>query len=97
MQIGNTVAVYGLGGVGMHAVQWASVLGARKVIGVDVIDYKLELAKSFGADITINAMNEDPVKLIKEATKGQGVDVALDCVARARTAICHRIRRIREI
>lgn len=81
MQIGDTVAVYGLGGVGMHAIQWAVILGARKVIGVDVMDYKLKLAKSFGADITINAMNEDPVKVIQEATNGNGVDLALDCVA----------------
>jgi propanol-preferring alcohol dehydrogenase len=81
MQIGDTVAVFGLGGVGMHAIQWAAILGARKVIGVDVMDYKLKLAKSFGADITINSMNKDPVKLIKEVTNGYGVDLALDCVA----------------
>jgi propanol-preferring alcohol dehydrogenase len=88
---GDSVAVFGLGGVGMHVVQWARALGASLVIGVDVADYKLEMAKELGADVVIDARVEDPVERIKDIAngkgfkspgflgKGMGVDLALEC------------------
>ena len=80
-KVGDRVAVYGLGGVGMHAVQWAKVLGASKVIGVDVMDYKLSMARAFGADVVVNAKEVDPAKAIYDATDGLGADLVVDCVA----------------
>ncbi len=75
---GDTVAVFGLGGVGIHIVAWARALGASKIIGVDIVDFKLRLAKEFGADFTINAAEEEPVKEIEYLTDGYGVDVSLE-------------------
>jgi D-arabinose 1-dehydrogenase-like Zn-dependent alcohol dehydrogenase len=76
---GDSVSVFGVGGVGMHAVEWASVLGASKVMAVDVVEDKLSNAKQFGATDTINAGSEDPVKAILDITNGEGADIALDC------------------
>ena len=82
---GDTVAVFGLGGVGMHAVIWARALGASKVIGIDIIDFKLRLAKELGADYTVNALEEDPVKTIKDLTDGLGVNIALEVAGSEKT------------
>ena len=70
---GDIVAVFGIGGLGLNAVQIAKALGA-KVVAVDLLEAKLKLAKSFGADYTVNASVEDPVEYIK---KLGGADVAL--------------------
>lgn len=82
---GDRVAVYGLGGVGLHAVQWASVLGASKIIGVDVDDFKLRMGKRFGADEVVDSEAYDPVKAIKDFTEGHGVSVAVDTVGTEKT------------
>ena len=84
-QPGDTVAVFGLGGVGMHAVLWARALGASKVIGVDIMDFKLRLAKELGADFTINASEKDPAEEIKYLTDGLGVDVSLEVAGTKKT------------
>jgi 2-desacetyl-2-hydroxyethyl bacteriochlorophyllide A dehydrogenase len=81
---GDTVAIYGVGGVGMHAVNLAArVFGAGKTIAVDITEYKLKLATKLGADETINAAEEDPVETIKKLTGGRGVDIALVYVPEA--------------
>jgi len=85
LQPGDTVAVFGLGGVGMHAVAWARALGAGKIIGVDIDDFKLRLAEEFGADFAVNASKADPTKEVKSLTKGLGVDVALEVAGTAKT------------
>jgi threonine dehydrogenase-like Zn-dependent dehydrogenase len=82
---GDKVAVFGLGGVGMNVVQWAKVFGASKIIGVDVLDSKLRLARELGADETINPRNEDPLKAILDMTDGLGVDVAVECAGHPST------------
>jgi len=71
---GDVVAVFGLGGVGMNAVQGAALAGAAKVIAVDVVPWKLEAAQEFGATHTINAQYEDPVQRILDLTNGVGAD-----------------------
>ena len=76
---GDSVAVFGLGGIGIHAVMWARTLGAGLIIGVDVVDFKLELAKELGADVTVNPKVDDPVEVIRDLTDGWGVDLALEC------------------
>jgi len=74
VSINENVVVYGLGGLGLSAIQILKAIGAY-VIGVDVNDEKLKLAEKLGADEVINSSLEDPIKRIK--LKG-GVDVALD-------------------
>jgi len=78
-QPGDSVAIFGLGGVGMHGVAWARVFGARLIVGVDISDFKLRLAKELGADATINAAREDPVKAIMDLTDGWGVEISVEC------------------
>ena len=75
----DSVAVYGVGGVGLSAIQMAAILEAYPIIAVDLTDDKLEFAKQFGATHGINASREDPVEAIKELTDG-GVDFAFDAI-----------------
>jgi len=78
---GETVVIYGVGGLGIHAVQLAArIFGAGKVIAVDVLDEKLKLAKKLGADEIINAANDEPAKSIKTMTNAKLADVVLDFV-----------------
>jgi len=76
---GDSVAVYGVGGVGMSAIQMASILEAYPIIAVDLRDDKLEFAKEFGATHVVNASNEDAVEKVIEITNG-GADFAFDAI-----------------
>ena len=76
---GETVAVFGIGGLGVSALQLARHLGAAEVFGVDVNPTKLEVAQRFGA-IPVNASTGDPIMEILDLTGGRGVDVALELV-----------------
>ena len=77
---GDSVAVFGCGGVGDAAIAGARLAGAHTIIGVDIDDRKLEWAKDFGATHTINASRTDPVEAIRGLTGGNGVDVAIEAV-----------------
>jgi S-(hydroxymethyl)mycothiol dehydrogenase len=77
---GDTVAVFGCGGVGDAAIAGSRLAGAAKIIAVDVDDRKLEWARGMGATHTVNSKDADPVAAIKELTGGFGVDVAIDAV-----------------
>jgi propanol-preferring alcohol dehydrogenase len=79
MQAGENVAIFGIGGLGVSAVQLASHLGAATVFAVDINPRKLELGERFGA-VPINAAARDPVEQLKEMTQGRGVDIALELV-----------------
>ena len=79
---GDTVAVFGCGGVGDAAIAAASLAGARQVIAVDVDARKLEWAQEFGATDTVNSSEGDPVEAIRGLTGGFGVDVAIEAVGR---------------
>ncbi len=79
---GSSVAVFGLGGVGMNVVQGARLAGAVMIIGVDLLDHRLEAARRFGATHTINARRDDPVKAILDLTGG-GADYAFEVIGRA--------------
>ncbi len=76
---GESVAVFGAGGLGQSAVQLAKALGAGAVFAVDINPRKLEIAARFGA-VPVNASAGDPVAAIQELTKGRGVDVALELI-----------------
>jgi S-(hydroxymethyl)mycothiol dehydrogenase len=80
VEIGDSVAVFGCGGVGCAAVAGAKLAGASTIIAVDLDDRKLELAKEFGATHTVNASNEDPVVAIQGFTNGNGADVCIEAV-----------------
>ena len=79
LRAGETVAVFGAGGLGISAVQLAQHFGASRIFAVDIDRHKLEVAARFGAD-SVNASIGDPVKEILERTSGRGVDVALELV-----------------
>jgi Zn-dependent alcohol dehydrogenase len=81
---GSTVAIYGVGGVGLCVVQGCVIAGASEIIAVDLSDEKLAFAREFGATQTINASREDPVEKIKELTNG-GADYAFDAIGRQQT------------
>ena len=85
IQPGSTVAVFGMGGVGLSAIQGARIAGARMIIGVDVHDHKLETAYELGATHTINASRSDPVKEIRELTDG-GVDYSFEAIGLKKAA-----------
>lgn len=70
----SSVVVVGTGGVGLNSVQGAAFVGAYPVIAMDVSDYKLKIARDFGATHTINPKKEDAVKAVKQLTSGRGAD-----------------------
>ncbi|MFI5316177.1 MAG: Zn-dependent alcohol dehydrogenase [Myxococcota bacterium] len=76
---GATVAVIGCGGVGLSAVQGAAIAGAGRIIAVDMLDSKLELARKMGATDAVNAKKGDPVQQVKELTGG-GVDFSFEAI-----------------
>jgi threonine dehydrogenase-like Zn-dependent dehydrogenase len=84
---GSTLAVFGQGPVGISATLLGAKMGAR-VIAVEANAERLALAKQFGADAVVDASKQDAEKVLKELTRGEGVDLALDCtgVAAARLA-----------
>ena len=77
---GDSVAVFGCGGVGDAAIAGARLAGAHTIIAVDIDDRKLEWAKQFGATHTINATQTDPVEAIRALTGGNGANVAIEAV-----------------
>ena len=81
---GDTVAVFGCGGVGCAAVAGARLAGAAKVIAVDLDPRKLELATQFGATDVVAAADLDPVVAIRELTGGFGADVCIEAVGNAK-------------
>jgi len=90
---GATVAVVGLGGVGLNAVLGALLAGARRVVAIDLQDDKLALARQLGATDTFNAGDADCVDQVREATAG-GVDYAFEMAgAVAAMDLCYRITR----
>ena len=85
LRAGETIAVFGVGGLGLHAVELARFMGAARVLAIDVRTAQLERAQAYGADTTINASTTDPVAAVLEATSGRGVDVAAEFVGRQQT------------
>ena len=78
VEAGQSAVVFGLGAIGFVAVQWLKNLGCTNVVAVDIFDEKLNLAKTLGADLTINGKTTDAVKAIQDYTGGKGVDVAIE-------------------
>lgn len=91
VQRGESVAVWGVGGVGLSAIAAAREAGAYPIIAVDLDDAKLEFAKGFGATHLVNAGNGDAVQQVKALTPGDrasdpgGPDYAFDCIGKSIT------------
>jgi S-(hydroxymethyl)mycothiol dehydrogenase len=77
---GDTVAVFGCGGVGNAAIHAAALVGARKVIAVDIDQRKLALARELGATEVVDSSQVNPVTAIRELTDGFGADVTVEAV-----------------
>jgi len=83
-QPGETIAIFGFGGLGVSAFQLAKIIGARDIYAIDIAPEKLQTAKKMGA-IPINSRETNPVEKILELTNGFGVDVALELVGLPQT------------
>src|SRR5215207_3036178 len=84
VKLGETVAIFGVGGLGLSAIQLAKALGAIEVYAVDIKQDKLELASEYGA-IPVDAGRMDAVEEIRKLTKGKGVDVSLEMIGLPKT------------
>jgi len=81
IKAGESIAIYGCGGVGLSAIMGARLAGAGKIVAIDMLDQKLEWAKELGADHVINASQENPPQRVIALTGG--VDYAIECIGNA--------------
>lgn len=82
---GSSIAVFGVGGIGLSAVFAASLMNATTIIAVDLFDHKLEQARQIGATHLINACRQDPLATILEITGQHGVDYAIEAAGQRET------------
>jgi alcohol dehydrogenase len=80
IKIGDTVAVFAQGPIGLCATAGAKLMGATTVIGVDTVPARLAMSKRMGADHVVDFRKEDPVEAIMRLTDGRGVDVAIEAL-----------------
>jgi threonine dehydrogenase-like Zn-dependent dehydrogenase len=80
VRIGDTVAVFALGPIGLCAVAGAKLMGATNIIGVDTLPVRMEAARKLGADHVVDFASADPVAEIMRLTDGRGVDVAIEAL-----------------
>lgn len=85
VQVGQSVAVFAQGPIGLCATAGARLRGASLIIGVDSIEQRLHLSREMGADEVIDFSQEDPVAAIKRLTGGRGVDVAIEALGKQET------------
>lgn len=77
---GDVVAVIGCGGVGLNVIQGAKIAGAKEIVAVDMLPFKLDLATQFGATQTVNAADVDPVSAVMDVTGQRGADVSFEVI-----------------
>jgi len=85
IRIGDTVAIFGQGPIGLCATVGARLSGAASVITVDLLAERLEMSRRLGADVTIHAGSQDPVAAIRAITRNRGVDVAIEALGMQQT------------
>ena len=85
IKVGDAVAVFAQGPIGLCATLGAKLKGASLIIGIDANGERLEVARRFGANVTLNINDGDPVPEIKRLTEGRGVDVAIEALGRQET------------
>lgn len=77
---GDVVAVVGSGPIGLSAIMGARLFSPSRVVAVDLADSRLEAAKQFGADVTVNNARQDPLSVVHSLTEGLGADVTIEAV-----------------
>ncbi|CAN7456073.1 zinc-dependent alcohol dehydrogenase family protein [Knoellia sp. LjRoot47] len=77
---GDTVVVVGAGPIGLSVIMGAKLFSPARIVAVDLADSRLEAAKQFGADVTVNPSREDAVAIVRGMTEGLGADVAVEAV-----------------
>ena len=77
---GDTVAIVGAGPIGLSAIMGARLYSPSHIIAIDRADTRLEAAKQFGADVTVNPSHQDPAQVVAGLTGGLGIDVAIEAV-----------------
>ena len=82
---GSSVAIFGIGGIGLSAILVANLMNATTIIAIDVFDHKLDQAHRSGATHLINARHQDPLSAILEITSHRGVDYAIEAAGRRET------------
>src|SRR5215217_7662555 len=85
VQIGDTVAVFAQGPIGLCATAGARLKGASLIVGIDANTDRLAVARRLGANVTLNTKDGDPIPEIKRLTDGRGVDVAIEALGRQET------------
>jgi alcohol dehydrogenase len=80
VQPGDVVAVVGAGPIGLSAIMGAKLYSPAHIVAIDLADSRLEAAKGFGADVTVNNSREDALEVVKGLTDGLGADVAIEAV-----------------
>ena len=85
IKVGDAVAVFAQGPIGLCATVGAKLKGASLIIGIDSVPERLAMARRFGANVTLNINDGDPVAEIKRLTGGRGVDVAIEALGRQET------------
>ena len=80
VQPGDVVAIVGAGPIGLSAIMGAQLFSPSHIIAIDLADSRLDAAKQFGADVTVNNGRQDPLEVIKALTEGEGADVAIEAV-----------------
>jgi alcohol dehydrogenase len=80
VQPGDVVAVVGAGPIGLAAIMGAKLFSPAHIVAIDLADSRLEAAKGFGADVTVNNSREDALEVVKGLTDGLGADVAIEAV-----------------
>jgi alcohol dehydrogenase len=88
IKVGDSVAVFAQGPIGLCATLGAKLKGASLIIGIDVMRDRLDVSRRFGANVTLNTEDGDPVPEIKRLTEGRGVDVAIEALGRQETFEC---------
>lgn len=79
LRMGDSVAIFGQGSMGLECMQIARVSGAGRIIAIDVREEACAMAAQLGADHVVNSMREDPVEAIRDLTEGNGADVVFEC------------------
>jgi hypothetical protein len=85
VRIGDIVAVFALGLIGLCAVAGARLMGATRIIGVDTVPERLAVARKLDVDAVVDFRREDPVQAIRALTGGRGVDVAIEALGTQQT------------
>ena len=85
VQLGEWVAVIGVGGVGLNVIQGARIAGAERIFAIDLVQKKLDYAQQFGATDIINASHTHPKEIMTELTDGKGVDYAFEVIGQPET------------